>query len=88
MQFKEHQNIVFSSYSNLDKTGYNLFQEIVEQPPLGFSIAEEKKQIVLKTKQFKKTSSPFEPRNLLFKSGKNKSLCTELSSTDYRHIYL
>ena len=33
---------------------YNLFQEPVELPPLGFSIAEEKNQTVLKTKQVKK----------------------------------
>ena len=30
---------------------YNLFQEPVEQPALGFSIAEEKNQTVLKIKQ-------------------------------------
>ena len=30
---------------------YNLFQEPVEQPPLDFSIAEEKNQTVLRTKQ-------------------------------------
>ena len=33
---------------------YNLFQEPVEQPPLGFSIAEEKYQTVLKPKNVKK----------------------------------
>ena len=33
---------------------YNLFQEPVEQPPLGFSLAEEKNQTVLKNKQVKK----------------------------------
>ena len=31
----------------------------MEQPPLGFSIAEEKSQTVLKTKQVKKTSGAF-----------------------------
>ena len=36
---------------------YNLFQEPVEQPPLGFSIAEEKSDS-FKTKQVKKQETP------------------------------
>ena len=36
----------------------NLFQEPMEQPPLGFSIAEEKNHTVLKTKQVKKLAAP------------------------------
>ena len=44
---------------------YNLFQEPVEQPPLGFSIAEEKNRTVLKSKQVKKLAAPWAPSNLL-----------------------
>ena len=37
----------------------------MEQPPLGFSIAEEKNQTVLKAKQVKKLAAPSGPSNLL-----------------------
>ena len=38
---------------------YNLFHESVVQPPLGFRIAEEKKQTVLKNHTFSKTCGTF-----------------------------
>ena len=48
-----------------NKTGLPpVFQEPMEQPPLGFSIAEEKNKIVLKTKQVKKLAAPLAPSNL------------------------
>ena len=40
-------------FKKLTRQVYNLFQEPVEQLPLGLSIAEEKNQTVLKTKQLK-----------------------------------
>ena len=54
----------YNASHSLTRQVYNLFQEPVEEPPLGFSIAEEKNQTVLKTKQVKKLAAPSAPSNL------------------------
>ena len=64
VQITPHSRCRLASLQLVTKQVYNLFQEPMEQPPLGFSIAEEKNYKVFKKKQVKKIVAPSAPSNL------------------------